>query len=156
VTLAPLLHASPAIRLHAFAAMGAFVLGTVQLAAPKGTLPHRTVGWVWVVLMLVVSISAFSIHELRIWGQWSPIHLLAIFTLAMLPVAVWRAHKHEVEQHRRAMLGLFPRCAGDRWTVHVGARSYHVCGDLRRLSDDIDTRLDIQARRIGSGHERAG
>jgi uncharacterized membrane protein len=87
--------------------MGAFVLGSVQLAAPKGTLPHRTGGWVWVVLMLVVSISAFSIHELRIWGQWSPIHLLAIVTLAMLPVAVWRAHKHEVEQHRRAMLGLF-------------------------------------------------
>jgi uncharacterized membrane protein len=25
----------------------------------------------------------------------------------MLPIAVWRAHKHEVERHRRAMLGLF-------------------------------------------------
>jgi uncharacterized membrane protein len=107
VTLAPLLNASPAIQFHAFAAMGAFVLGVVQLSAPKGTLPHRTVGWIWVTLMFVVSISAFFIHQLRIWGQWSPIHLLAIFTLAMLPVAVWRAHKHEVEAHRRAMLGLF-------------------------------------------------
>jgi len=107
VTLAPLLNASPAIQFHAFAAMGAFLLGVVQLSAPKGTLPHRTVGWIWVTLMLVVSISAFFIHQLRIWGQWSPIHLLAIFTLVMLPVAVWRAHKHKVEQHRRAMLGLF-------------------------------------------------
>jgi uncharacterized membrane protein len=107
VTLAPLLNASPAIQFHAFAAMGAFVLGVVQLSAPKGTLPHRTVGWIWVTLMFVVSISAFFIHQLRIWGQWSPIHLLAIFTLMMLPVAVWRAHKHEVEAHRRAMLGLF-------------------------------------------------
>jgi uncharacterized membrane protein len=107
VTLAPLLQASPAIQFHAFAAMGAFALGVVQLSAPKGTLPHRTVGWIWVTLMLVVSISAFFIHQLRIWGQWSPIHLLAIFTLVMLPIAVWRAHKHEVEQHRRAMLGLF-------------------------------------------------
>ncbi len=107
MTLAPLLNASPAIQFHAFAAMGAFLLGVVQLSAPKGTLPHRTVGWIWVTLMLVVSISAFFIHQLRIWGQWSPIHLLAIFTLAMLPVAVWRAHKHKVEQHRRAMLGLF-------------------------------------------------
>jgi len=35
------------------------------------------------------------------------VHLLAIFTLAMLPIAVWRAHKHEIERHRRAMLGLF-------------------------------------------------
>jgi uncharacterized membrane protein len=107
VTLAPLLNASPAIQFHAVAAMGAFVLGVVQLSAPKGTLPHRTVGWIWVTLMLVVSISAFFIHQLRIWGPWSPIHLLAIFTLVMLPIAVWRAHKHEVAQHRRAMLGLF-------------------------------------------------
>jgi uncharacterized membrane protein len=107
VTLAPLLSASPAIQFHAFAAMGAFALGVVQLSTPKGTLPHRTVGWIWVTLMLVVSISAFFIHQLRIWGQWSPIHLLAIFTLVMLPVAVWRAHKHKVEAHRRAMLGLF-------------------------------------------------
>jgi uncharacterized membrane protein len=107
VTLAPLLQAAPAIQLHAFTAMSAFVLGVVQLAAPKGTLPHRTVGWIWVVLMLVVSVSAFFIHELRIWGPWSPIHLLAIFTLAMLPLAVWRAHTHAVAQHRRAMLGLF-------------------------------------------------
>jgi uncharacterized membrane protein len=107
VTFAPLLQASPSIQLHAFAAMGAFALGTVQLAAPKGTVPHRIVGSIWVLLMLVVSISAFFIHELRIWGPWSPIHLLAIFTLVMLPIAVWRAHKHAVEQHRRAMLGLF-------------------------------------------------
>jgi len=55
VTLAPLLSASPAIKLHAFAAMAAFALGVVQLSAPKGTLPHRAIGWLWVVLMLVIS-----------------------------------------------------------------------------------------------------
>ena len=86
VTLAPLLSASPAIKLHAFAAMAAFGLGVMQLSAPNGTLPHRAIGWVWVVLMLVISISAFWIHELRLWGPWSPIHPLAIFTLAMLPI----------------------------------------------------------------------
>ena len=52
MSLAPLLDAAPAIPLHAFAAMTAFVLGVVQLAAPKGTLPHRTLGWIWVSLML--------------------------------------------------------------------------------------------------------
>lgn len=44
MSLTPLLDAAPAIPLHAFAAMAAFVLGTVQLAAPKGTLPHRSSG----------------------------------------------------------------------------------------------------------------
>jgi uncharacterized membrane protein len=107
MTLAPLLAADSAIRLHAFAAMAAFVLGVVQLSAPKGTIPHRTVGWVWVLLMLAVSVSAFWIHKIRLWGPWSPIHLLAIFTLVMLPIAVLHARRHRVERHRWAMLGIF-------------------------------------------------
>jgi uncharacterized membrane protein len=107
MSLAPLLNASPTIQTHAFAAMAAFVLGVVQLAAPKGTLSHRTIGSIWVVLMLIVSISAFFIHVIRLWGPWSPIHLLAIFTLIMVPLGVWRAHRHDVTRHRRIMVGLF-------------------------------------------------
>jgi uncharacterized membrane protein len=107
MTLAPLLQAIPAIQIHAFAAMTAFVLGVVQLAAPKGTLPHRTLGWIWVTLMVVVSVTAFFIHQLRIWGPWSPIHLLAIFTLVMLPVGVLAAHRHAVKRHRLTMIGIF-------------------------------------------------
>ena len=57
--------------------------------------------------MIVVSITAFFIHELRLWGEWSPIHLLAIFTLITLPLAVWAAHRHRVAAHRRAMISLF-------------------------------------------------
>jgi uncharacterized membrane protein len=50
MSLAPLFSASLAIQFHAFAAMAAFALGVVQLGAPKGTLPHRTIGWIWVTL----------------------------------------------------------------------------------------------------------
>ncbi len=107
MTLAPLWAASSAIQLHAVAAMTAFALGIVQLSAPKGTLPHRAIGWVWVVLMLAVAISAFWIHKIRLWGPWSPIHLLAIFTLIMLPIAVLHARHHRVLQHRIAMLSIF-------------------------------------------------
>ena len=107
MSLAPLLNASAAIQIHAFAAIAAFALGIVQLSAPKGTLPHRTVGWVWVALMLVVAVSAFWIHEIRLWGEWSPIHLLAIFTLVMLPRAVMHAHGHRVQAHRNAMISIF-------------------------------------------------
>jgi uncharacterized membrane protein len=87
--------------------MAAFALGVVQLSAPKGTLPHRAIGWLWVVFMLVISISAFWIHELRLWGPWSPIHLLAIFTLAMLPVGVLYARRHHVARHRFVMISIF-------------------------------------------------
>ena len=51
--------------------------------------------------------SAFFIHELRWWGQWSPTHLLAVYTLIVLPIAVMRARRHEVGSHRRSMIGLF-------------------------------------------------
>jgi uncharacterized membrane protein len=109
MSLAPLLDAAPAIPLHAFAAMGAFVLGVVQLAAPKGTLPHRTLGWIWVGLMLLVSASSFLIHgdSFRLWRSWSPIHILSIFTLAIVPFGVWKAHRHQVRDHRRIMIFTF-------------------------------------------------
>jgi uncharacterized membrane protein len=107
INLAPLLNALPPIPLHAFAAMAAFVLGVAQLAAPKGTLPHRTLGWIWVLLMAVVAVSSFWIHQIRLVGPWSPIHLLSIFTLVMLPLGVWRAHRHDVNAHRWTMIGIF-------------------------------------------------
>lgn len=107
MSLAPLLDAAPAIPLHAFAAMAALALGIVQFAAPKGTLPHRTVGWIWVALMVTVAASSFRINQLRLFGPWSPIHLLSIMTLVLLPVAVISAHRHHVSSHRNIMIGIF-------------------------------------------------
>jgi uncharacterized membrane protein len=107
MSLAPLLNASPTIQIHAFAAMAALAIGAVQFSAPKGTLPHRAIGAVWVLLMLVVCISSFFIHTIRLWGPWSPIHLLSIFTLGSLPLAVLYAHRHDVAHHRVAMISIY-------------------------------------------------
>ena len=107
MNLAPLLAAPAVIQIHAFAAIGAFALGAVQLAAPKGTIPHRTVGWIWAGLMLAVVLSSLFIHTIRMWGPFSPIHLLSILTLVTLPMAVAHARRHLVERHRKAMMTLF-------------------------------------------------
>jgi uncharacterized membrane protein len=107
MSLAPLLNAAPEIQVHAFAAMSAFALGIVQLAAPKGTLPHRTLGWIWVALMLVISASSFLIHGIRMWGPWSPIHILSVFTPIMLAVAVVAARSHRVRTHKITMMSVF-------------------------------------------------
>jgi uncharacterized membrane protein len=107
MTLEPLLSASPAIQLHAFAAMAAFALGIVQFLRPKGTSAHRAIGWLWAGLMLAISVSAFFIHELRLWGPWSPIHLLAILTLVTLPIGVLHARRHRIGQHRIFMISIF-------------------------------------------------
>jgi len=109
MNLAPLSNAPFAIQLHAYAALAAFVLGTVQLARVKGTTQHRALGYTWVALMLVVATSSFWIHgeSLRLWGTWSPIHLLSILALVMLPLGIYYARGHRVRGHKLTMLGLF-------------------------------------------------
>jgi uncharacterized membrane protein len=126
VTLAPLLAASPAVKLHAFAAMAAFALGVVQLSAPKGTLPHRAIGWFWVVLMLVISISAFWIHELRLLGALEPdspfgdIYVGYIAGRSAARAAASRRAaplRHDFDLLRRA---------GDRRIIHVRTGPHHA------------------------------
>ena len=107
MSLYPLLDAAAAIPLHAFAAMAALVLGIVQFTAPKGTLPHRTLGWIWVGLMATVAASSFWIHQIRLLGPWSPIHLLSIMVLILLPIAVISARRHHISPHRTIMIGIF-------------------------------------------------
>jgi uncharacterized membrane protein len=104
MSLAPLLNASPTIQAHAFAALAALALGAAQLAAPKGTLPHRSMGWIWVILMMLVAGTSLFIHTIRLWGPWSPIHLLSLFTLTIVPLGLMRARRHEVSAHRAIMM----------------------------------------------------
>lgn len=105
--LSPLSNAALPIQVHAYAAMGSFLLGAVQLWGVKGTARHRVLGYTWAGLMLIVAVSSFWIHDIRLWGPWSPIHLLSILSLAMLPLGLWYAHNHRVRGHRLTMIGLF-------------------------------------------------
>jgi len=107
MVLDPLFAAPLVVQLHAFAAMAAFVFGVIQFAAPKGTLPHRTLGYAWVGLMLAVAASSFAIHGRGQWAGFSVIHLLSILVLALTPLAVLAAHRHHVDTHRWAMISLF-------------------------------------------------
>jgi uncharacterized membrane protein len=107
MSLDPLLDASLVVRLHAMPAIAAFALGIVQFAAPKGTLPHRMLGWIWAILMALAAFSSFFIHTICTVGPFSAIHLLSVITLIALPLGVWRARHHQVNAHRRAMQLLF-------------------------------------------------
>jgi uncharacterized membrane protein len=107
MSLAPLLNAPTAVQIHAFLAIAAFLIGLVQLYRTKGTPSHRATGYVWVAIMVVVAASGFWIHEIRLFGPWSPIHLLSIFTLIMLPLGVYRARSHNVRAHKWTMIGIF-------------------------------------------------
>ena len=107
MTLQPLLEASLAIQLHAAAAVLAFLLGGMILFRRKGDRLHRMGGRVWVGLMLVVCISSFFIHTIRMFGPWSPIHLLSLGTLVSLAWGVGLARSRRIMEHRRTMQGTY-------------------------------------------------
>jgi uncharacterized membrane protein len=107
VTLEPLLAAPAVVQVHAFAALGAFAIGLIQLAGPKGVSVHRALGWAWVLIMAAVAVSSFWIHNIRALGDWSAIHLLSILALIMLPLGVLAARRHKVRRHGITMTAIF-------------------------------------------------
>jgi uncharacterized membrane protein len=104
--LALLAHVSPVIVVHLVFAVMAFAIGLIQLLGPKGTLPHRILGWTWVVMMMTVAISSFFIHAINPSG-FSLIHLLSVFVVCMLPLGVYAAKRHNIDLHRRIMRNTF-------------------------------------------------
>lgn len=62
---------------------------------------------VWCVMMFFVAVSGFFIHSIRLWGLFSPIHLLSVLTIALLARAIWCARTGRIRQHQRIMANLF-------------------------------------------------
>ncbi len=94
------------IQVHAGAAIAALVLGLVQLFAPKGTIPHRTLGYVWAVLMLVTATTAIFIRQIND-GSFSFIHIFVPLTFFGLFGVITHARAMRTDKHRNAVLGLF-------------------------------------------------
>lgn len=96
-------NASLAIQVHIVVAALAVLFGAMQLTFKKGTWVHRQVGRFWVILMAAVALTSFFIHEIRVWGLWSPIHLLSIFTLGTLFIGVYAARQKQYRTHAITM-----------------------------------------------------
>jgi uncharacterized membrane protein len=94
-----------AVVAHLSTVLVALPLGISQLLLPKGTLRHRTVGYVWVGLMTTTALISFAIHGINPKGL-SPIHLFSVLTLVFAPLIVFFARRGQVERHRGAVLGL--------------------------------------------------
>ena len=98
--------ATPAILVHLVCALLALIFGAIQLISKKGTIAHKTVGYVWVISMAIICISSFGIRKIMPGGPFlgfSPIHLLSIWVLIQLVRGVQFARKHEIDRHRKTM-----------------------------------------------------
>lgn len=114
MSLEPLLEAPWVIQVHAFAAIAAFFLGVIQFVAPKGTLPHKSLGVVWIVLMAAVTVSSIFIRPSIYPGlpitQWfSPIHILTVITAIGLYQGVGYLLKGgpSLKRHSAPFIGMF-------------------------------------------------
>lgn len=94
------------IQIHVGSATAALGLGLVQLLAPKGTIPHRTLGYVWVGLMLTAAVTAIFIREIN-QGNFSFIHIFVPLTLVGIVGIIMNARKRRTARHRNDALGLF-------------------------------------------------
>ena len=102
-----LLNEPQPIPLHALAAMVAIILGGIQLAMKKGGAVHRLLGRLWVGLMAVVAGSSFFIHEIKFWGLYSPIHVLSLWTLFSLGLAIYFVRVGKIKRHQQVMIALY-------------------------------------------------
>jgi uncharacterized membrane protein len=103
--LTPLLSASLMVKLHVATILPAAMIGAVQLALPKGTMPHRTLGYLFVALMLGTAVTSFFIREPS--GGFSWIHLFIPITLVGLGFGFWFVKRGNIRGHQRAMTGLY-------------------------------------------------
>lgn len=108
--LTPLFAASLATKLHVSTILPAALLGAVQLALPKGTAPHRTLGYLFVALMLATSLSACFIRTPS--GGFSWIHIFIPIVILELALGLWFVKRGYVAGHRWMMMGLYVGAIG--------------------------------------------
>lgn len=111
-TLAALLRGSsywPRIPLNVWAHVTiiiiAMALTPLMLLRKRGDRLHRRVGYVWVGAMLLTAMVSLDIRVIN-RGEFSPIHLLSIWTIIQVPLIVIRARQHDAVRHRRAVHGM--------------------------------------------------
>jgi len=95
------------IPIHAIMAMIAIILGGIQLSMKKGGTIHKLLGRIWIGLMMFVAITSFFIHEIKLWGVYSPIHLLSFLTIFTLGVGIYFVRVGNVKRHKQLMIATY-------------------------------------------------
>jgi uncharacterized membrane protein len=93
------------IWLHLATIMLALALTPMLLWRPRGTAGHRQLGYVWSAAMLLTAIDSLFVTTSRP-GHFSPIHILSVATIVLVPVLVISARRHNLARHRRTVRGM--------------------------------------------------
>lgn len=89
----------------------------------------------WCVLLATVSISSFFIYEIRLWGKWSPIHLLSIVTLGSIIYAIVAIKNGNIAGHKMAIISVFIFGLLTAGAFTLILRSYYACGIYQLITE---------------------
>ena len=103
----------PLIWFHLGLIVVALGLTPVMLLRRKATRSHRVLGYVWVAAMAGTAAISLMFKTGTGAGSWgvftgdvSPIHILSVVVLVMVPRLVLAARRHDVVAHRRGVRGI--------------------------------------------------
>jgi uncharacterized membrane protein len=77
----------PIGKSHVLTAIIALIAGVVLFRSYKGTIRHKWVGYIYVISMLVMNVTALSHYTLT--GGFNMFHAFAIFSTATIVPATW-------------------------------------------------------------------
>jgi uncharacterized membrane protein len=92
------LAASGSTRLHVGAGALAVLLGLLQLALPKGTPRHRALGYLWVVTMAALCLSALFMKE-----RFGLLQMLAVVVVGLMARAIFLVRRKDIAGHAHLM-----------------------------------------------------
>lgn len=87
---------------HLLSASLALIFGSVVLADAKGTVFHRRIGYLYMLSMIVLNVTALMIY--RLFGKFGVFHVAAIISLltliaGMIPVILRKPQKNWLGMH---------------------------------------------------------
>ncbi|PCH80816.1 MAG: hypothetical protein COB90_06815 [Hyphomicrobiales bacterium] len=103
MSIEPLLNSTVIIQLHIVCAVVATILGAVSLLLKKGTIFHKSIGYIWVTAMLITALSSFGIHSINMFAGFSLIHILSFLSPFGVLAALHAARSGHIREHRSAM-----------------------------------------------------
>lgn len=83
----------------------ALALTPIMLLRRRGDRPHRLLGTIWVIAMILTALDSFLIRGIN-RGGFSFIHILSVWVLIQVPVIWWSAKTHSIDRHRSTVRGM--------------------------------------------------
>ncbi len=114
MTLDPILSAPAAVQIHVAAGLLALSLGPVALYRKKRDRVHKTMGYIWIVAMTVLAVTAFFIEAvvLPLVGPFGPIHLFGVWALISMYQGMEAILCGQVWRHQAIMRALYWQALG--------------------------------------------